>query len=186
MRKRLLLTLIIPAAVFLLSGCAVNLKNDPLYKVYLRKELTLAHSARIIERKYASQTIWGPGGELKTGELYQLVDLKDEEFERLRTLYESWDLETRSIYGQEYELSEGTPLKLKKIYSFMDGSGGVDIRAQGLIYFKDRGAYVPFEFLWSKQGPAGGHQFLPRKLKIAPWERDVEDDRTVKFDGQSR
>lgn len=186
MRKQSHLIFIILVACVFLPGCAVNLKNDPLYKVYMRKELTLVRTARIIERKYASQTFWSPGGALKTGELYQLVDLKDEEFERLRTLYESYGLETRSIYGQEYELPEGTPLKIKKIYSFMDGSGGVDIRAQGVIYFKERGAHVPFEFIWSKQGPGGGHHFLPRKLKIAPWESDVPDDRTVKFDGQSR
>lgn len=182
MRKQSHLIFIILVACVFLPGCAVNLKNDPLYKVYMRKELTLVRTARIIERKYSSQTFWSSAGEIKTGELYQLVDLKDEEFERLRTLYESY----RSIYGQEYELPEGTPLKIKKIYSFMDGSGGVDIRVQGSIYFKERGAYVPFEFIWSKEGPGGGHQFLPRKLKIAPWESDVPDDRTVKFDGQSR
>lgn len=186
MQKQSYLTFFFLIACVLLSGCAVNLKNDPLYKVYMRKELNLERSARIIERKYSSQTFWSPAGELKAGELYQLVDLKDEEFERLRALYESYGLETRSIYGQEYELPEGTPLKIKKIYSFMDGSGGVDIRAQGSIYFKERGAYVPFEFIWSKEGPGGGHQFLPRKLKIAPWEKDVGDDRTVKYNGQSR
>lgn len=170
------------------SGCTTNLRKDPLYRVYLHKELTLTRPARLIERKYSNITLWHGEVPLKKGELYQLVNVNDKDFARMfKFIEENKNLYEGGAFGKEFLLPKGAPLKIRKIYSWMDGSGNVDIRAEGMVYFKESDKYVPFEFTWGKNVSQKGDNFAGGKLVRAPWEPDdVAAERTVQYNGLSR
>lgn len=178
MRSRIMFIICV---VMLAAGCATNLVREEPFAGYVGHELTLKRDARLLERKYSPMSLMHGEKRLKPGELFEIANVDA----KINESWEWYDADNvhhmEQLYLREFPLPAGTPLTIKKIYSFVDGSGHQDIRAEGKVYVKSLGQYVPFVFIWG----TGSVSSKKGELIEAPWEENTAQVRTVNPDGVS-